>query len=187
MTRRSWQCSWEHANGSRCTRVGVGQPPYCRDHFHQLYYADGAADEINDDLIESFLGHPIVADLFGRFASGLASELPFDLPRPVQPPRRQGGAYYAEWPPRPDNPFAGAPPPRNNPGPTPRQPPPPPAPSAEDPRVVLGFGPTEALDVRKIKARQRALAAVLHPDHGGDNDAMRRINTATAALLSQLS
>ena len=169
------QCVWDGAE-SRCQRVGVGQPPYCREHFYSIYYGDDAGDQLNDDLIDSFLEHPVVADLFGRFVQGVEQLIP------SRKPVMYGGAYHAEWPPKPPPP----PDPSDGyhdssaPAAEPQSPP------AEDPRVVLGFSQDEDLDEAKIKRRQRDFAGILHPDRqGGNNEAMRRINVAADALLSQ--
>ncbi len=50
----------------------------------------------------------------------------------------------------------------------------------------MGFGAKQALTVADVKKRQRELATLCHPDRGGDNEAMQRINAAVDALLSQL-
>ena len=67
-----------------------------------------------------------------------------------------------------------------------QQVPPAAAPPAEDPRKVLGFEPQVALTRTIIKERQRALAIIMHPDQGGSDAAMQRINEAAAALLANL-
>jgi hypothetical protein len=51
-----------------------------------------------------------------------------------------------------------------------------------DPFVVLGLPPTAS--VEEIRAARRRLARDLHPDVGGDTDAMRAINTAVDAAVA---
>ncbi len=82
--------------------------------------------------------------------------------------------------PRPARPSQASPPPSSEPRPRP-------APSIEpDPRVILGFEPGRVLTRAEIKARQRALAGVLHPDKGGSSAAQQRVNAAAKALLAAL-
>lgn len=72
---------------------------------------------------------------------------------------------------------------------TPGQPgPPPPRQRQEDdPRVVMGFGPDEALSVEKVKSRKKAMAQVLHSDKmGGSPEGMMRLNRAADTLLKEL-
>jgi hypothetical protein len=74
--------------------------------------------------------------------------------------------------------------------PPPRSPPPqqPPqaAPAIAAARKVLGFGPREPLTRPIVKARQRELARTHHPDAGGSNEAMAKVNRAADDLLAQL-
>jgi hypothetical protein len=88
--------------------------------------------------------------------------------------RRPADPHYSECPPR----YAQPPPP---PPPPPRQ-----APHIDDARVVLGFGATIQLTEKMVKSRQRELAAVYHPDRGGSEESMKRVNLAVAALLAQI-
>jgi hypothetical protein len=53
-------------------------------------------------------------------------------------------------------------------------------------RVILHFGPTEKLTAEAIKKRRKKLAEMCHPDRGGSDEAMRRINTAADVLLGSL-
>jgi len=59
-------------------------------------------------------------------------------------------------------------------------------PKKEDPRQVMGFGAGETLTKTAIKARQRSLAQIFHPDRGGSTEAMQRLNVAAAELLKGL-
>ncbi len=51
----------------------------------------------------------------------------------------------------------------------------------EEARVLLGL-PVQTSRA-EIRARYRKLAAKLHPDHAGDEEAMRRLNEAYALLM----
>jgi hypothetical protein len=78
---------------------------------------------------------------------------------------------------------------RTPPGPSPcppRPPPPPSKPAAPDPRVVLGFGPSDRLTVAIVKARHRELARKHHPDRGGSVTRMQEVNAAVDKLLASL-
>lgn len=71
--------------------------------------------------------------------------------------------------------------------PTPPQAPPPRSTPVEDPRVVMGFGPSEPLTVEKVKARKKAMAQVLHSDKaGGSPEGMMRLNRAADQLLKEI-
>jgi Na+-translocating ferredoxin:NAD+ oxidoreductase RNF subunit RnfB len=59
-------------------------------------------------------------------------------------------------------------------------------PNADDPRAVLGFKQDQTLTRQEIKTRQRQLAVIMHPDSGGSDAGMQRINEAAAALLAEL-
>ena len=48
----------------------------------------------------------------------------------------------------------------------------------------MGFGADTPLTVKLVKERRRKLAELYHPDHGGSDAAMRRINAAADALLA---
>lgn len=69
----------------------------------------------------------------------------------------------------------------------PGAPPPPRQAPQDDPRIVMGFGPDEALTVEKVKSRKKALAQVLHSDKaGGSPEGMMRLNRAAEALLKEI-
>jgi hypothetical protein len=59
-------------------------------------------------------------------------------------------------------------------------PPPPPRQKAIDPYQTLHLLPSAPPEV--VKAAYKALAMKLHPDHGGDEEKMKRLNTAYARL-----
>ncbi len=54
-----------------------------------------------------------------------------------------------------------------------------------DARHVLGLG--DAADAEDVRAARRRLAKHLHPDAGGDDAAMRRVNAAADVLLRALA
>ncbi len=68
----------------------------------------------------------------------------------------------------------------------PPKPVPPPAPPKESPRDVLGFDPKTKLTKAMVKERQRTLAKLWHPDHGGSTKALQRLNAAVAEILPTL-
>jgi hypothetical protein len=80
--------------------------------------------------------------------------------------------------------------PRNAPPPPPPQAPPPKPRKRLDPllgaRAALLLSPTEPINKKLITERRRALAAVCHPDKGGSDEAMQRVNRATTLLLESL-
>lgn len=175
MPRRSRvtpRCAWEDEDGRRCHANGIGTPPYCRRHFELLRYEQPW--EVKDSpSIDEVLDHPFVQDLVDRLRQYARTIKPPPRPSTLGPDR----AYQTEWPPRP-------PPSNGHNGHA--APPPPPSSASIDPRIVLGFGADQAITVTDVKRRQRKLAALCHPDQGGNTEAMQRINTAADALLSQL-
>lgn len=66
------------------------------------------------------------------------------------------------------------------------QPAPQPQPATDDARAVLGFGRSTPLTTRLIEERRKELALLFHPDRGGSNEGMQRINAAADALASAL-
>jgi hypothetical protein len=58
-------------------------------------------------------------------------------------------------------------------------------PAGHDWRAVLGFNGT-AVSLDDVKRRFRELAAVAHPDQGGDDHQMQRLNAAYAAAKQEL-
>lgn len=71
----------------------------------------------------------------------------------------------------------------------PRRPPPRPRPRTNPvvvARGILHFGPSDNLSKALIMERRRAIAALCHPDKGGSNEAMQRVNEAADLLLAQL-
>lgn len=55
-----------------------------------------------------------------------------------------------------------------------------------DARATLHFGPAEKISKDAVKRRRKELAAMCHPDRGGSDEAMRKINAAADALLGGL-
>jgi hypothetical protein len=121
-----------------------------------------------EEAVNLFVAHPSVQDVLSRFGELLDSagaQVPHGIPR----------GHAAEAPPRPGNGQRAR---------AAHAPPPPPGP---DPRVILHFNPSETLTREKVKARQRQLAEIFHPDRGGSVEQMQKINAAAEALLSQLA
>ena len=61
-----------------------------------------------------------------------------------------------------------------------------PAPSKPNPRIVLGFPLSQALTRPDIKKRRHELSQLFHPDRGGNEETMQRINSAADELLALL-
>lgn len=53
-------------------------------------------------------------------------------------------------------------------------------------RAVLHFSGTEPLTKKQITQRRRELAAVCHPDKGGSDQSMQRVNRAADLLLASV-
>lgn len=154
--------------GSRkCFRNGFGDPPLCRAHSLSVDY------EIDlDDPVGSLIEH---AD---RFLSSQKGELVQTFARSLGDLLRPRPAAGGSGP----SPPAGPPPPR-----PPRSEPVQPPPSVkESPRDVLGFDPKVKLTKAMVKERQRTLAKLWHPDHGGSTKALQRLNAAVAELMPTL-
>lgn len=192
MTTR--RCEWEDGRG-RCRQPGSGSPALCPRHFRLYHFPEGDAEPT---MVEHLLNHPSVRR-FGRtvderlhgLMEHLADNFESQVARmlggePEQRPGYQGpdSGFHSEWPPRPE--------PREQPRSRrarPSEPPPrerPPARDSDDPRVILGFSPTEQLSADLIKKRRRALARLFHSDMGGNPESMRRLNQAADALLAQV-
>jgi hypothetical protein len=166
-----------------CDRPGLGDPPLCRAHFEQAHYGPGLDDEDPVmDVFDRLFEHPRVQQWVGTLGDRLEALLADKLER-----RKQEfyvgphNGYRSEWPPPPPG---GRPRSAPRPGAPPPPPPPAPRPSVDEARVVLGFPPTGALTVAQVKKRQRELAAIVHPDKGGSEEAMTRVNAAADLLIS---
>jgi len=53
-------------------------------------------------------------------------------------------------------------------------------------RSILGLSPTSPLTIQVLRARYHALVVRHHPDSGGDEETMKRINSAYKALRDQI-
>ena len=110
----------------------------------------------------------LVSSIFGRFVGPRYRVAAQGAPARPPPPRR--------------------PPPRR---PPPRRPPPPrPPPAAQppdDPREVLGFAQNSRPTKQEIQQRRRKLAGIYHPDAGGNERHMQRINEAADRLLAEIA
>jgi len=159
-------CIYPSRGGNPCDKPGIGFPPLCSR--HERY-----RDELDDE--EDPIGH-ILGVLFQRPEVQRVLDQLNDV--------IDKAAVYIDQPERfrqlvDEEPFtrgrAKKPPPRHK-APTP-------ASAKEDPRVVLGFAPTMKLTSEIIKTRKKELARLWHPDHGGSEEAMKRLNTAADVLL----
>jgi hypothetical protein len=192
MSKPTRRCEWEDGRG-RCRQQGTGTPALCPRHFRLYHFPEGDAEPT---LFESVLNHPSVRR-FGRTVDerlqGLMNQLADGMEdrvaqmlggAPHQRPGYQGpeSGFHSEWPPRveADEPPNGHS--RGHNGHTSGQ-----SSHQEDPRVVLGFSPTESLSASIIKKRRRELARLFHTDVGGNPESMRRLNQAADALLAQVA
>ena len=130
-------------DGLRCQRNGFGNPALCRAH--------ALAGNLGFDLDDPPVGALI--DRADRFLAGHQNPL-------IQSFAGILGQVLAGRPPRDGPPLEAQAPPRPRAAP-------PPAPPKEDPRDVLGFAPGTKLTRAIVKERQRTLAKLWHPDHGG--------------------
>jgi hypothetical protein len=129
------------------------------------------AEDFFQSMLDTLLQHQAVQDVFSQVKQAMRD--PSKLSPHYQGP---GQAYAAEAPPRQHHQYRPPPPP-------PRQPA---SQAPEDPRAILHFGPRDKLTADIVRKRQRQLARLAHPDQGGSDEAMRRINTAADVLISQL-
>jgi hypothetical protein len=156
--------------------VGEGNPSLCDEHADLLNDPDVIDPAIIVDAAVARMAEiPQVKKILGKFGSLLD----------------QFGGAFARGPSREyeyEEVEHEAPPPpraRRAPPPPPRRPAPPP-PRRDDPRVVLGIEKGAAVTKELIKARYRALAAIYHPDKGGNTEMMQRLTSARDALLKTL-
>lgn len=160
----------------RCTRPGIGNPPLCREHYEIVQAAEDRPGRMPqnfwDELLDRVLDHPYV--------QGKVEEVMEILRDPARSSpfyQGPGQAYAAETPPRPREQRK-----------RPRRPPP------EPPRdtltcrqalEILHFSPKQKPSCAEIRKRQRELARLAHPDIGGSDEAMQRINAAATFLIGQ--
>jgi len=158
-------CAYKDGN-RRCRRNGFGNPPLCRAHAIQLNL-DGKQVDFPE---ESPLFH--LLDLADRAFSRSNNDF-----------AKQVGGLFGEF-------LSGAAnqanaqqiPPQEH-----YQRPPEPTTAAPDPRAILGFEPGIQLTAAMVKARQRDLAKIFHPDkQNGSTAAMKRVNEAVNELLKSL-
>jgi len=156
------RCVFGAGTPHQCRRPGIGQPPLCRQHYATAETIEETHHPSNDVLstaLNIILSHPKVSSLLDDAKELLSQAATAPTP------------HHAEWPPPPPNSQQQ----HQNPTTT-----------GEDPRVVLGFSADATLTRASIKTRERELAALYHPDCGGSDEAMKRLNMATEQLLAQL-
>lgn len=182
-TRKKIKCAYME-RGRRCQRAANGNPPLCEA--HRLVLEDQVrGDSRGGDAISSILSDLITGRRVSedRWKGGieefarLFQQAPSDSWVGARRDRvRESVRARVERVTR-----------RNPEGQ--RQPPPPPPPrkpSGPNPRVVLGFTPSEVLTPEIVKRRHRELARKHHPDHGGSVERMQQINAAADALLATM-
>lgn len=156
--RRVPRCAYTEGR-RRCARPGTGTPPLCP--VHEILLEEDAPPVTIDDVLDDIFGR--AEDLVRRATNKVKRDIR-DLAAQPQTVHRVKQA---------------APRPRPSP-------PPPPAATEPDPREVLGFHPGAKLTREMIKTRQRDLAKLFHPDHGGSTLATQRLNVAAKKLLESL-
>lgn len=174
------RCVWND-DPRPCSKVGRGNPPLCRHHY-ALTVEDRGGAAYNGFLADPHVNHAfdrlegVAAAGADRLVAGLTAGLGTLIERITRP-----GAFS-----RPTGlPRSDARRPRG-------APPPPPrgaqrSDASEDPRDVLGFAPDLVLTRELVKDRQRAMAALVHPDRGGSTRAMQRVNDAARRLLETIA
>lgn len=144
-------------------------------------------EDLMGDLAEGVLGRVIgkVDDLIGSFVGDMP-----DLPPHMHPHYQGPGRGYSADTSRKPRPGSGQTHHsrrRRAPDPEPDAPlPPEPPREGPNPREVLGFPEGSKPSKKEIKERQRAFAAIFHPDKGGDTFAMQRVNAAVQDLIKEL-
>ena len=190
--RRSPRCAYSDGRG-RCRRNATAQLeglPLCGRHAEQAAEHPTTREIISDWFADRVMGDPRLGPMVEQITERISIDDVIDRVvtrssargRQIRTARAQGRPVpRAEPDPEPLPIWA-----RNIPrGPAP---PPPPAPKTDptvEARQILHFGPSEALDRPKIQARRKALAAMCHPDRGGDTRAMQQINQAADCLLAK--
>lgn len=192
----SRRCSYYDGRG-QCRRKGEGNPPLCADHGELLVTETETEDEFDpivDAAVMQLMQTPharMILDSFG----GILDSFGAILDRAPPPgsrgkPNKNWERARKAWKRYANARAAAPPPPPRQPGNGHRPPPPPPQPppkaAKEDPRVIFGLAPGAKLTKEMVKKRYRELAAIYHPDHGGNTEAMQRINVARDDLLASL-
>ncbi len=129
-------------------------------------YEDGV-----DDFVGAVFEHPRVTGVINKVSRTLDS-LAGLIDQVGRRPR--GGPAEEHYDPPPHQ--------RQQP---PRQPPPRQT-VRIDPYVVLGLPRNVPLTEAMLKDRRRQLAKIFHTDHGGNDEAMKRVNAATELLLQKI-
>lgn len=180
------RCSYvEHRR--RCSRSGVGDPPFCSAHRIVVNEAAGAPTrnphEAFTDLVDHVMqgGELTMDDVIGATRDMLGWAMGGGIAQGYYPdisheqPHQQGpGRWY-------DPLFQNQQRQRE-------APPPDPGPFVSDEdirraRVTLGFAAGEPLTKEQIQKRHRELAKRHHPDRGGKLETMQEINAAVDVLM----
>ena len=172
MPRRATRLRCSYREGRhQCQRLGRGDPPLCD--IHELIEEEDYDEEILETVRDAIADGvsqlaDALQDVFGRVLQPRPAHRPDGWPK-MPPPEQKRARNGKKTPPPPP------------------QPEPPPAVDHTDPREILGFEPGQKLTRELVKARQRDLAKILHPDKGGASRAFARMNLAAKALLDELS
>src|SRR5262245_36008462 len=173
--RRSTRCTYREGS-RRCPYDGDGAPVLCRPHRIALAEASrpkSPMETLVGSLSDLLSGRSSDTDAAVAAAAGL-----FDQ-------------WWSGWNATP--PFAGSPRYSRSPGASrsraqPREPSPEDAEriSIRMARHVMGFSHDEPLTEAAIKERKRQLAKRHHPDRGGSDEMMARVNDAADILLASM-
>lgn len=172
----------------RCRAAGAGNPPLCDPH-RLVIEAEAARAHANPlaKVVGEFLSGRVRRDTVraaaGTLLGGLLIELEQIAPGFQRGTMPTGGTMPGGMP----FPFGGNPPRRAT-----RPPPVDPVVEAKkrevaEARMVLGFDNTQPLDEAAIQRRRKELARKHHPDRGGSEERMRRINAAADTLIAALA
>jgi len=144
----------------RCSRNGFGNPPLCRAHAIQVRLHGEQEEILEENPLYAFIN---IADrALSRSNSNFA---------------KQAGTLFGEFLAASANKASA-----QRQYITPQYIPPP---APNDPLEILGFPAGSTPTKTQIKARQRELAQLFHPDKGGSLAAMQKVNDAVNALLSK--
>lgn len=157
------KCSFVSKTKRKCPSPGKGIPPLCPKHFKQK--AQEATGASWATLLDVVMQQPKTKVIFEKVdgvlekANGLLAKVAVGDFSDLQDLLTKAGKQRVVYQPEVKE---------------------------ENPRVVLGFKVTDKLTASMIKDRRRELAKILHPDKGGSDEAMQRMNVAADKLLKEV-
>ncbi len=163
----------------QCQRAGKGNPPLCRPHT-EIVAEDFDASLDAEDLIHELANR--ASDMVANLSETLSGI--FQTPAAAQAAAQARIAYaHAQAARMWQAQRQGQAPPRA------RAAPPPPKKDDDlgEAYDVLGFPRGAKVTKEQVKTRQRALAKILHPDAGGSDEAMKKLNASVKTVLAVLS